>query len=106
MTFLDRFPFVELAYITDTEGRQVISNIYAKTLAGRKGLTKGIGSDWSGKEWFTKALSNNAPFVSKVYRSSATREFCFTVSLPLRHASGNTVGVIGIDVNFRDILEI
>ncbi len=106
MTFLDRFPFVELAYVTDMEGRQVISNIYAKTLAGRKGLTKGIGSDWSAKEWFTKALSNNAPFISKVYRSSATREFCFTVSLPLRHAGGNTVGVLGIDVNFRDILEI
>lgn len=106
MTFLERFPFIELAYITDTDGKQISSNIYTKTLVGRKGLTKGIGSDWSGKEWFTKALSNNTPFISKVYRSSATKEFCFTVSLPLRHAGGNTVGVLGIDVNFRDILDI
>ncbi len=106
MTFLDRFPFIELAYITDTHGRQVTSNIYAKTLVGKTELTKGIGCDWSGKEWFTKALNNNAPFISKVYRSSATSEFCFTVSLPIRHAGENIVGILGIDVNFRDMLDI
>jgi len=106
MTFLDRFSFIELAYITDTNGRQVTSNIYAKVPAGKKGLTKGLGNDWSAKEWFNKGLGNSTPFVSKVYRSSATREFCFTVSLPLRYADGRTAGVLGIDVNFRHMLNI
>ena len=88
LAYMERFRFIELAYITDAGGKQVTANIYAKALAEKEGLTRGLGSDWSGKAWFTKALKNTEPFVSKVYRSSATKEFCFTVSLPLRGAGG------------------
>ncbi|HCY84794.1 MAG TPA: hypothetical protein DHV36_06630, partial [Desulfobacteraceae bacterium] len=106
LAYMERFSFIELAYITDAGGKQVTSNIYATALAEKEGLTRGLGSDWTSKEWFMKAVENPEPFVSKVYRSSATREFCFTVSLPLRSTGGRIEGVLGIDVNFRDMLDI
>lgn len=105
LAFLNRFPFVELAYITDAGGRQVTENIYSPALDGRDGLSHGFGNDWSEKQWFTEPAETGAVFVSEVYRSSATKEFCFTVSVPLRE-SGRLTGVLGIDVNFKDMLDI
>lgn len=103
--FMERFPFIELAYITDAGGRQVTANVYAPGLRSRTDLEQGYGCDWSAKEWFTAPVATRAVFVSEVYRSSATRDFCFTVSVPLVRGD-RPAGVLGIDVNFRDMLDI
>lgn len=102
---LKQSPFVELAYITDQNGRQVTANIYSEALAGREDLEKGLGRNWADKEWFRQPSATGETFVSKVYRSSATRDFCFTVAVPLAEG-GRFSGVLGIDVNFRDMLDI
>lgn len=104
-TFLKKNPFIELVYITDKNGRQVIDNLYADHVPEKETLDKGYDRDWSGKEWFKKPVETQETFVSKVYRSSATRQFCFTVAVPLFNAQ-SFAGVMGIDINFTDILEI
>lgn len=103
--FVEARPFVELAYITDENGRQVTDNIYSSAVKKRETLEKGFGKDWSEKEWFEKPASFRQTFVSKVYRSSATDQFCFTISVPL-FKSRTFCGVLGIDISFKDILEI
>ncbi|WDP90081.1 MAG: hypothetical protein HUN04_10310 [Desulfobacter sp.] len=102
---LKRTPFIELAYITDSQGRQVTENIYSEKFKKWENLEKGIGRDWSGKEWFKQPAATRKTFVSEVYRSSATKQFCFTVSVPLE-CRGRFSGVLGIDVNFQDLLDI
>jgi len=97
--------FIELAYITDVFGRQITHNIYAETVLNLENLGKGYGRDWSQKEWFKKPQQDKTAFVSKVYRSSATNEFCFTVSVPLFQKQVFS-GVLGIDVNFKDMMDI
>jgi len=97
--------FIELAYITDASGRQITHNIYAKTVLNLENLGKGYGRDWSQKEWFQKPKQDKVTFISKVYRSSATNEFCFTVSVPLFQKQLFS-GVLGIDVNFKDMMDI
>ena len=42
LVFLSRFPFVELAYITDAKGHQITENIYAPALENREGLSQRI----------------------------------------------------------------
>lgn len=105
LAYLEKYPLIELAYLTDSRGKQLTANVYASGLSGQEGLGQGYGRDWSEKEWFKIPAETHAVFVSKVYRSSATREFCFTVSVPLMEA-GRLSGVLGIDVNFRDMLDI
>lgn len=102
---LEKSGFIELGYITDRSGRQTTSNIYSQKVLNADTLEKGYGNDWSIKEWFQKPSTSHLPFVSKIYRSSATGEFCFTVSVPLfdKHLF---CGVLAIDINFRDMLNI
>ncbi len=57
------------------------------------------------KNRFKKPAQARQTFVSKVYPSSATSQFCFTIAVPL-FKSQVFCGVLGIDINFKDILEV
>ena len=102
---LGQYPFIELAYITDNTGRQITDNIYACHVQGRDALNRGYHADWSLKEWFVQPAKTRHTFVSRVYRSSATYSFCFTVSVPL-FRDQSFCGVLGIDINFKNMLDI
>lgn len=99
------FSFIELLYVTDLSGNQVTANIYSNDVELSK-VKEAFGENWSGKEWFYKIKNGNDIFVSNVYRSSATSDFCFTVSLPVVNKSGERVGVLGVDINFGNILNV
>lgn len=97
--------FIELMYVTDLNGVQVTENIYSSSVDKEK-RKAGLSANWSSKEWFTRALKNEKPFVSNVYRSSATDSFCFTISGIILNEKDEKTGVLGIDINFGDILSI
>ncbi|GEM_PF-1545285 len=103
--YLDRNAFIELAYVTNNRGRQICSNIYSPALKDRGDLASGHDADWSEKEWYKKPKETGKTFISNVYRSSATQFFCFTVAVPLEGKNGFS-GVLGIDINFKDMLDI
>lgn len=98
-------PFIELAYITDKTGKQVTMNLYSASVLNHETLDKGIRNNWSEKEWFQTPLKTHSVFISNVYRSSATDQFCFTVSAPIFEAE-SFAGVLGIDINFKNMLNI
>lgn len=102
---LDQMPFAELAYVTEATGKQLSSNIYARALADQEGLAEGYGKNWREKMWFTTPANTGATFISEVYRSSATKAFCFTVSVPLKE-NDRFAGVLAIDINVKDMLNI
>lgn len=97
--------FIELLYVTDVNGKQITKNIYSDNVPLDK-RKKGFGNNWSNKDWFNLALKSEEPVVSNVYRSSATNNFCFTISIKLKDELSRDFGVIGIDINFEDILKI
>ncbi|MBI5519876.1 MAG: methyl-accepting chemotaxis protein [Desulfovibrio sp.] len=89
---------LELIYLTDARGRQVVSNIGR----GDAGITvdrSAYGKDWSGRPWFRQPLENRSMAVSEVYVSSATGENCISVSAPILGAEGEVLGVLAVDVN-------
>jgi methyl-accepting chemotaxis protein len=94
----------ELAYITDAKGRQFIDNI------GRQDGkvthdTKGYGQDWSRRPWYLDALKHEGISSTDIYRSTATGDFCFTVTAALRNPQGQILGVMASDVNFSRLLQ-
>jgi methyl-accepting chemotaxis protein len=89
--------FLELLYITDEKGKQVVSNIGGKVMdyaedAGAR------GSVWASRPWFLGAVENKTFYISDVYESSASGESCITVSSPIFNGNGGIIGVIAADV--------
>ncbi|KAF0233028.1 MAG: methyl-accepting chemotaxis sensory [Desulfovibrionaceae bacterium] len=91
--------FLELAYITDASGRQVVSNIPQAGFTQQEG--QGFGKNWSSRPWFTGAVKNKDIFISEVYVSSASNAPCITVSRPIETADGTMLGVLGLDVKLN-----
>jgi methyl-accepting chemotaxis protein len=92
--------YLELAYITGADGRQVVSNIPQAGFAAQYDGT-GFGKDWSTRPWFTGAMKTKDIFISEVYVSSASQEPCITVSRPIEDADGRMLGVLGLDVKLH-----
>jgi len=97
---LPQYPHFELLYVTDAHGRQVISNLSS---GGREESV--IGRDWSRRPWFHQPALTGQTYVSNIYRSLATDNFCFTISTPLCTPRGQLLGVLGVDVRFDYLLE-
>jgi methyl-accepting chemotaxis protein len=89
--------FLELIYITDENGRQLVSNMGGK-VTGYSEDRNAYGSTWSSRPWFTGAMENRTFFISDVYESSASGESCITVSSPFFDRDGRIIGVIAADV--------
>lgn len=101
--FIARHPAFELLYVTDLKGLQVTSNIGRPDFKAAYG-TNGLGSDWSARPWFEGALKENGCYISDVYRSAASNDFCFTVSALIRGPEGKPRGVLGADVRLESLL--
>jgi len=97
--WLHRHSYFEFAYAADTQGMQFVDNI-GWTNGCVAHHPSGYGRDWSSRPWFSAALENEGVFVTDIYRSEATGDYCFTVSAALRR-SGRVQIVVGADVNFQ-----
>lgn len=94
----------ELLYATDTAGRQLSGNLGWKH---QRVETDGSvrGKNWRDRPWFAEALHRpDEVAISDIYRSAATGDYCFTVSVVVRDAKGLPLGVLGADVNFQKLL--
>lgn len=100
---LELCPPVELAYVTDLRGVQVTENIARKSFSASYG-NSGVGQDWSARPWFQGALRSPGVFSSEIYRSVATDEFCLTVAATYGPGDGSRLGVVALDLNFRQLL--
>ena len=56
------------------------------------------------RPWYRAALASDAVCSTDLYRSSATGDFCFTISVALRDPEGLIRAVLAADVNFQELL--
>ena len=89
--------------MTDAQGSQVTENIARKGFRAAYGAS-GLHKDWSQRHWFRGAQQTIGVYLSDIYRSAATDEFCFTASSAFSDANGDIAGVVALDVNFSEIL--
>lgn len=100
-----RHPFLELLYVTDAQGRQITDNIASGRFRASYG-SSGFGQNWAGRPWFRGAVEASDTYISGIYRSVATDNFCFTISTPLWDEQDRLAGVLGADVHFGDLLQV
>ena len=94
---LKRDPRFELFYMVDAGGRQLSENIFAVDVP-HQDAPSCRGRDWSQRLWFRSVADDLRSHITPVYRSSATDDFCFTVSVPILGADGRLLRVLGADV--------
>ena len=95
----ERYPYFELFYIISEKGLQITNNIVNPKVnyfvaQGKK------GTDRSEKPYFSHAMKEGS-FISDVYLSKATDDFCITISEKFTY-EGKTYILAG-DINFRQI---
>ncbi len=98
----ERFPHFELFYIMGGKGLQITNNVVNPKVdyfvaQGKK------GTDRSDKPYFIRAMEEGQ-FISDVYLSKATDDFCITISERFTH-EGKTYVLAG-DINFKEIHRI
>ncbi len=87
---------LELFYATDRQGRQITENVAGEgfDIAYEE---SGVGQDWSARDWFQRAAQDGQTYVTPLYRSAASSDYCFTVAVPLVDPFGEVLGVMAAD---------
>lgn len=98
-----QYPMFELFYVLDTRGIQVSANIPNAAYASQIS-TAGRGVNRSHRPYWREVMETGHGYVSPIYRSTATQNFCVTVSCPLRDQAGKVWGVLAGDVAIADLL--
>jgi diguanylate cyclase (GGDEF)-like protein len=99
------YPFFEMLFELDAEGRQrypnwINPNMYGRIRAG------GAGTDRSGQPYFTAPHGSCKPYVSAIYLSTASEDFCLTISVPITDDQGGFVGVLVGDLNLASMASL
>ncbi len=98
---IKKYDFLELLYLTDARGIQVVSNI-VRPGAESDADHEVLGKDWSNRPWFEQAIKGDLPYISDVYVSRASGRECITVASTFQDDDGRVAGVIAADVQIND----
>jgi len=88
--------FLELLYATDAHGLQITENI-APAAFRSKSAQSVRGRNWSSRPWYKGVAANNDTYISPIYLSEASGEYCLTISTPI-FQDEHFAGVLAADI--------
>jgi isopropylmalate/homocitrate/citramalate synthase len=104
-SLLDLNPFIQYIYVTDREGIKITPNI--THIADRAKYEKAqVGEDLSNRDWFVQPIKDGKAYITDFYKSVYTGALCITVSAPIRDATDDIVGVLGLDIRFEELAKL
>ena len=99
------YPFFEVLFELDEDGVQTYANWINPSMYGRiRG--GGAGTNRSGQSYFSHVRDSGQPFVSPIYLSSATEDFCLTIAAPIYGVGGRFSGVLVGDLNLASMASL
>ncbi len=104
-TLLDLNPFIQYIYITDQEGRKTTRNI-THIVDKARYTSAQIGEELADRPWFIEPMKDGKVHVTDFYTSRYTGALCITVSAPIRNATEEIMGILGIDIRFEDLAKM
>ncbi|MFW6265055.1 MAG: cache domain-containing protein [Bacillota bacterium] len=103
--FMNHFVFAKLVYLVDTDGKMV-SEYYCQPEDKEKYETRFKEDNFADRTWFKRAMESGEVTVSNFFISRIVEELCITVSKPIKDESGDIIGVLGIDINFDNLINL
>lgn len=100
---LSRDSRFELLYLVGSDGVQISENVFSDPQR-EQSTSSAKGKNWRQRQWFSAVINSALPHITPLYRSSATDDFCFTVSVPVLTADGRLVRVLGADVRLSSLI--
>lgn len=100
---LDDNPFIQFAYVVNSEGSKITKNI-TQIQYKAQFENSGLGDNFSDRPWFISPVKDGKSFVSDFYTSKITGALCITVSAPISTDNSEIVGVFGVDIRFEDLV--
>ena len=96
------FPYIELAYLVDTEGTMVAFEVNSNLVGDvRRTGAVAVGQSFADRPWFQAVSRERRSTVTPTYVSLLTEERCFTIAAAVRDRRGTVIGTLGVDVNVR-----
>jgi len=102
---IDENPFIQWIYVTNLDGHLMTRNIVHPEDRA-KYQSVGETEDLSGRPWFIGPLKDGKVFVTDFYISRYTDALCITVSAPIRDATEEIVGIMGVDIRFEELVKL
>ncbi|HTJ96954.1 MAG TPA: EAL domain-containing protein [Rhodocyclaceae bacterium] len=96
------YPFFEMVFELDAKGVQRFPNWINPSMYGRM-RAGGVGIDRSTQDYYSRVASNGQQFVSTIYLSTASEDFCLTLAQPLFSPTGEFSGVLVADLNLSSM---
>ena len=100
--FFKEYPYFELFYIMNERGVQISNNVINPKISYRIKAGK-KGADRSEKSYFKQAMKDGT-YISDIYISQATDDFCITLSARFQHK--DKTYVLAGDINYREIHQL
>ncbi|MCE1242453.1 EAL domain-containing protein [Oryzomicrobium sp.] len=91
-------PYFEMVFELDGAGMQRYPNWINPEMYGRI-KAGGMGADRSAQAYFAEVRDTGRPFVSPIYLSTASEDFCLTLAVPLADGQGRFDGALVADIN-------
>lgn len=92
------YPFFEVLFELDGQGIQRHGNWINPAMYGRI-RTGGAGVDRSAQPYFTHVQANAKPFISAIYLSTASEDFCLTIAVPQYDQAQHLQAILVGDLN-------
>ena len=102
---LNENPFIQWIYLTDLDGR-MFTRVIVHPEDRAKYQHVGAEDDFSDRPWFIGPLKDGKVFITDFYTSRYTGALCITVSAPIRDASEEIVGILGVDIRFEELVKL
>lgn len=99
------YPFFEMLFELDEAGRQRYPNWINPSMYGRI-RAGGAGTDRAAQAYFSAVQETGAPYVSAIYLSTASEDFCLTISVPIVDGEGVFSGVLVGDLNLASMASL
>jgi isopropylmalate/homocitrate/citramalate synthase len=94
---------IRLMYVVDQNGHKITRNI---TQPDDQNKYSNLGEEFADRAWFKDAIAVKKVLVSDFYMSKHTGELCITASRSLINKSGEIIGVLGIDIDFNNLIKL
>jgi len=101
-SLVDEYPYLQYVYVVNIHGVKITRTI-CQPVDQAKYTHVGIGEDYSDRPWFIAPLKDGKIHVSDLYSSKHTGALCITLSGPIRNATGEIRGILGMDIRFEDL---
>ncbi len=102
---LDRYPFIQFAYVTDAEGKLICWQVSHPEEKAKYSHIK-ERMDFSDREWYQNPIKDGKVHVTDFYKSVFTGKLCLTVSAPIVNENDEIIGVLGADIRFEELMKL